>query len=415
MVDSEEGIVEREVRQQFTTSNVAAGRLRGAQESVREELMQLALEVNPVNLSAETPDFVAPEFITKALSEAVTGPNILLNQYTRGYGHPRLVNALSKLYSKLLGHELDPFKEILVTVGAYGALHCAIMALINPGDEVIIIEPFFECYVHITKMAGGIPVFVPLLKNKTKDSISSADWVLDPKEVASKFTNKTKMIIINTPHYPLGKVFTCSELDMVAEFCKKHNVICVMDETYEWLVFKSSEHIRMATLPGMWELTITIGSAGKTFNLTGWKEAIGIGLEIEIERKETPDSYLQDRVERLELKRDCMAKCLSSVGMTPVIPEGGYFIVADFSKLGAKISLNLDEEQGAKDYQFAKWLYRNEKLQVFPFSIFYCVEHKHLGEDFVCFCFVKYEKAEQVFSELKKSLNRVDTYCKTAV
>ncbi|XP_076353903.1 kynurenine aminotransferase-like isoform X4 [Tachypleus tridentatus] len=420
---------------QFTTSNVAADRLRRVQESFREELIQLSLEVNPVNLGAGNYDCVAPEFVTKALSEAVTGPNILLNQYTRGYGHPRLVNALSKLYSKLLGRELDSFKEILVTVGAYGALHCAVMALINPGDEVIIIEPFFDCYVHITKMAGGVPVFVPLLKNKTEGSISSADWVLDPKEFASKFTNKTKMIIVNTPHYLLGKVFTCLELGMIAELCKEHNVICVMDETYEWLVFKGSEHIRMATLPGMSKLTITIGSAGKTFNVTGWKcgwvygpqslihclqlyhtgcqracitpiqEAIAVGLENEMENSGTQDSYLKDRIERLELKRDCMAKFLSSVGMIPVIPEGGYFIIADFSELGTKIGLNLDDEQGTKDYKFVKWLCRNKKLQVFPLSIFYCVEHKHLGGDFVCFCFVEYEKAEQVFSDLKKSLN----------
>ncbi|XP_076353912.1 kynurenine aminotransferase-like isoform X12 [Tachypleus tridentatus] len=334
---------------QFTTSNVAADRLRRVQESFREELIQLSLEVNPVNLGAGNYDCVAPEFVTKALSEAVTGPNILLNQYTRGYGHPRLVNALSKLYSKLLGRELDSFKEILVTVGAYGALHCAVMALINPGDEV----------------------------------------------------------------------FTCLELGMIAELCKEHNVICVMDETYEWLVFKGSEHIRMATLPGMSKLTITIGSAGKTFNVTGWKcgwvygpqslihclqlyhtgcqracitpiqEAIAVGLENEMENSGTQDSYLKDRIERLELKRDCMAKFLSSVGMIPVIPEGGYFIIADFSELGTKIGLNLDDEQGTKDYKFVKWLCRNKKLQVFPLSIFYCVEHKHLGGDFVCFCFVE--------------------------
>ncbi|XP_022235061.1 kynurenine--oxoglutarate transaminase 3-like isoform X2 [Limulus polyphemus] len=418
------------------TSHVVADRLNGIQENVWVELIELAKEVKPVNLGQGFPDFAAPEFITKALRDALKQPDIFLNQYTRSYGHPRLVNALSKLYSKLLCRELDPLNEILVTIGADEAIYCTIMALVNPGDEVIIIEPFFDIYEPVTKMAGGIPVFVPLRPKKTHGPISSADWVLDPKELASKFTNKTKMIIVNTPNNPLGKVFTRSELEMIAELCKKHNVICVMDEVYEWLVFKGSEHIRMATLPGMWERTLTIGSAGKTFSITGWKigwlygpreltkfpqllhencisscatplqEAIAVGLEIENEHMGTPESYWRDLVDTLEPKRDRMAKFLTTVGMAPTVPEGGYFMMADVSEIASKI--DLDAETGMKDYRFVKWLCRNKKLQGIPISAFYCNEHRNLGENFIRFCFCKeettLEKAEQIIMDLKNSL-----------
>ncbi|KAF8796005.1 Kynurenine--oxoglutarate transaminase 3 like protein [Argiope bruennichi] len=164
-----------------------AKRLQGMQESVWVEFIQLALDYKPVNLGQGFPDFAAPDHVAKALSDAVLSPNVLLNQYTRGFGHPRL-------------------KEILVTVGAYEALYCTILGLVNPGEEVIIIEPFFDCYEPMTKMAGGVPVFIPLRPKKTGTGVSSSDWCLDPQELASKFNSKTKMIIVNTPHNPLGKL-----------------------------------------------------------------------------------------------------------------------------------------------------------------------------------------------------------------
>ncbi|GFR10602.1 kynurenine--oxoglutarate transaminase 3 [Trichonephila clavata] len=248
-----------------------AKRLGGMKESVWVEFIQLALDYKPVNLGQGFPDFAAPDHVSKALSQAAVSPNVLLNQYTRGFGHPRLVNALSKLYTQLIGRPLDAKKEFLVTAGAYEALYCTLLGLVNPGEEVIIIEPFFDCYEPMTQMAGGKPVFIPLRPKKTGTGVSSNDWVLDPVELASKFNKNTKLIIINTPHNPLGKVFTRDELTMIGDLCKKHDVIAVMDEVYEWIVYKGHEHIRMATLPGMWERTITIGSAGKTFSVTGWK------------------------------------------------------------------------------------------------------------------------------------------------
>ncbi|CAG2066288.1 unnamed protein product, partial [Timema podura] len=169
----------------------------------RVEYIQLALEHSPLNLGQGFPDFAAPEYVTKGLAEVTTGDNVLLNQYTRGFGHPRLVNALSRLYSKLIGRQIDPLSEVIVTSGAYQALFNTIMGHTSPGDEVIIIEPFFDCYYPMVKAAGGVPRFIPLRPKKTSGSISSGDWVLDKDELTGLFNAKTKAIILNTPHNPL--------------------------------------------------------------------------------------------------------------------------------------------------------------------------------------------------------------------
>ncbi|KAG8186465.1 hypothetical protein JTE90_009224 [Oedothorax gibbosus] len=272
---------------------------------------------------------------------------------------------------------------------------------------------------------------------KTGSNLTSNDYGLDPEELASKFNSKTKLIIVNTPHNPLGKVFKREELLMIGDLCKKHDVIAVMDEVYEWIVYKGNEHIRMATLPDMWDRTITVGSAGKTFSVTGWKtgwaygpqhlirplqllhqnciytcptpiqEAVAVGFETEIARLGQPDSYWRELAEMLEKKRNKMSKFLSDVGMAPVIPDGGYFMIADFSALGAKV--NFDEETGTKDYKFVKWLSKNKKLQGIPPSAFYSDTDKHLAENLIRFCFIKedstLEQAEKIINDLKKTIS----------
>lgn len=177
------------------------------------------------------------------------------------------MKALAALYSHLVGVDIDPWNEVLVTGGAYGALFYSIMSNVGKGDEVIIIEPFFDCYEPMVLLAGGKPVFTSLRpSDPTKPSTSSAEWVLDMDHFSSLFNSKTKAIILNTPNNPLGKMFSRQELTAIAELCKKHDVMVISDEVYEWLVYEE-EHIRICTLPGMWERTVTIGSAGKTFRL----------------------------------------------------------------------------------------------------------------------------------------------------
>jgi kynurenine--oxoglutarate transaminase/cysteine-S-conjugate beta-lyase/glutamine--phenylpyruvate transaminase len=180
------------------------------------------------------------------------------------------VKALAEMYGKLINREINPMTEVLVTVGAYGSLFATFMSMIGPGDEVILIEPHYDCYRPIVLLAGGKPVHISLKPTKVNDS-TSGGWALNMKELEALFNSNTKMIVVNTPNNPLGKVYTRQELQEIGNLCKKYNVVCIADEVYEMNVFPEFEHVRMASLPGMWERTITVGSSGKAFSLTGWK------------------------------------------------------------------------------------------------------------------------------------------------
>ncbi|XP_017105033.2 kynurenine aminotransferase [Drosophila bipectinata] len=409
-------------------------RLQGSTPSVWNEYIALAMQYKPLNLGQGFPDDAAPEYVTQSLVDIGKDENPLLHQYTRGYGHVRLVQALSKLYSGLVGRELNPLSDILITSGAYEALYSTIMGHVDVGDEVIIIEPFFDCYEPMVKMAGGVPRFIPLKVKKTEGLISSADWILDDAELEGLFNSKTKMIILNTPHNPIGKVFNRQELERIAELCRKWNVLCVSDEVYEWLVFDGAEHIRICTLPGMWDRTITLGSAGKTFSVTGWKigwaygpaqlirnlqmvhqnsvytcptplqEGVARSFEKELERLGQPESYFLSLPRELKQKRDYMAKFLSDAGMRPTIPEGGYFMLADWSPVANKVDLSSEPDK-YRDYKFTKWMTKNKGLQGIPPSAFYSEPNKHLGEDFVRYCFIKkqenLDKAAELLSQWK--------------
>ncbi|XP_011060590.1 PREDICTED: LOW QUALITY PROTEIN: kynurenine--oxoglutarate transaminase 3 [Acromyrmex echinatior] len=386
-------------------------RLKGNEKSVWVEYIQLALQYKPLNLGQGFPDYYAPENVTNALATVAKSDNPLLQQYTRGFGHPRLVNAIAKFYSKLINRDLDPNKEVLVTAGAYEALYSSLQGHTNLGDEWIVIEPFFDCYVPMIQTAGGIPRFIALKPKSTSGTVTSGDWVFDRKEMEGLFNEKTKGIVINTPHNPIGKIFTLDELQFIADLAKKWNVLVISDEVYEHIVYEPYKHIRMATLPGMYERTITIERLLHNLQVvhqnsvytctTPTQEAVAIGFELEMERLEQPDCYFRSLAMELLPKRDYMAKFLQEVGMVPTIPEGGYFMLANWSALENKVKLN-EETDASKDYRFTKWMTKNVGLQGIPPTAFYGPEHKTLAEDYVRYCFIKKDENLKAAAKILK-------------
>ncbi|WAR30342.1 KAT3-like protein [Mya arenaria] len=320
------------------------------QDSV--EFGKLSAEYKAINLGQGFPDYHPPQHVLDIFAKLVQGDNPLVHQYTRSYGHPHLVNVLAKLYGPIMGRQIDPMTEVTVSIGAFGILFSCMQGLVNPGDEVIIIEPFFDCYEPMVRVAGGKPVFVPLRPTKTEGEMTSHDWQLNTEEITKAFNKNTKAIILNNPNNPVGKVFRREELEVIAKLCIEHDVVCVADEVYEWMIYRGFEHIK-------------IGSAGKTFSATGWKlgwavgpadlmqalmvlhqnsiytcptpiqEAVAAGLEYELSVfGDEEKCYLKSlALQELAPKRDMLAKVLSEVGMTPTVPEGGYFMLADISKL----------------------------------------------------------------------------------
>ncbi|KFO82449.1 Kynurenine--oxoglutarate transaminase 1 [Cuculus canorus] len=401
---------------------VQARRLEGIDKNIWVEFVKLAATYSTVNLGQGFPDFPPPDFLKEAFVRALSGKNHMLHQYTRAFGHPPLVKILAQFFGKLLGRDLDPMTNVMVTVGAYQALFCCFQAFVDEGDEVIIIEPFFDCYEPMVKMAGGTPVFVPLRPKAPKDGklMSSADWQLDPDDLASKFNERTKAIVLNSPNNPLGKVFSRGELELIADLCVKHDVLCISDEVYEWLVYDGKEHIRIASLQGMWDRTVIIGSAGKTFSATGWKvgwtvgpnrllqhlhtvhqnsvyhcatvaqDAVAQGFQRELELYGKPDSYFIQLPKELQQKRDWLIQSLDAVGMKPIVPEGTYFLVADISKFKSDVP-DVPDSDEPYDSRFAKWMVKNKGLAAIPLSAFYSEAHKNNYNHFIRFCFAKEE------------------------
>ncbi len=363
-------------------------------ETVFATYTRLAEKHEAVNLGQGFPDFAPPEFALEALRKAASG----YQQYAPLPGLPTLLEGIAEKMSVSLGCEVSAPENVQITVGATEALFAAMQAFINPGDEVVVLEPFYDAYPADVLMAGGVPKFVPLEPH-------GDDWVLDFGALAAAFTDKTKAIILNTPHNPTGKVFSTEELDRIVALAERYDALIVSDEVYEHIAF--TEHVSVASRPGAWERTLTVSSIGKTFSVTGWKVGWAVGPEALItplrrahqwipfvvatplqvasaqilEQAETNGYYAELR-EMFRRKRDLLLAQLAETPFRALEPQGGYFVVADSSALGFKYDVDL-----------CNALPERTGVVAIPPSAFYSDAHKHLARHLVRFAFCKSDEA----------------------
>lgn len=362
---------------------VMSQRVAGFGTTVFVEINALAREHGAVNLGQGAPDFDGPP---EVLTAAVAAINGALNQYAPGIGMPAVREAIASHADRFYRQKLDPESEVLVTSGATEAIFAAILGLADAGDEVIVFEPVYDSYVPNMVMAGITPRYVPLRYD---------NWGFDPDELARAFNSRTRAIIVNTPHNPTGKVYSCDELNMIAALCQKHGVIAITDEVYEHILYDDAVHIRLATLPGMAERTLTISSLGKTFSVTGWKIGWAIGPEPLItavnrahqfitfavasplqaaaaEALKLPPSFFKNLQAMYQSKRDRMLDILQKAGFKTFKPQGSYFIMCDWRGV-APARVN-------DDIEFAHWLTKEIGVACIPPSIFYQDADKDLGK-----------------------------------
>lgn len=359
--------------------------------SIFSEITALAQQHGAINLGQGFPDFAAPDFLKAAAQGAIAAD---INQYAPSNGRSNLRHALSQKMGRDYGLAVNPDTDITVTHGATEAIFSTILGLVDPGDEVIIFEPYFDIYLPSITFAGGIP---------RAYTLRPPDWPIDGDELAHLFSDKTKLILINSPHNPTGKVFSRAELQIVADLCQKHNVIAVTDEVYEHLVFDDHQHIPLATLPGMAGRTVTISSIGKTFSVTGWKvgwtiatPALSEGIrrvhqqttfsgaaplqEAAAAALNAPDSYFKEFVALYSQKRDFLFHALDDVGLKPILPAGTYFIM-----------VQLDNFDFGDDRVFCHFLTQEIGVAAIPPSSFY--QNPADGANLARFAFCKSEAA----------------------
>ena len=394
-----------------------AHRTRLFGETIFSEITALAVKHGAVNLGQGFPDFEPAAFVLAAARRAAEdGAN---QQYARHGGHPDLVNALADELSPTMDRRLDPLEEITITTGATEGLFASIMALVNPGDEVILLEPFYDAYPADVALAGGTCRHVPLRPD------GAGGWGLDPDELRAAFSSATRLLVLNTPHNPTGKVFTEEELQLMAGLCMEFDVLALCDEVYDQLLFDGLQHTRLASLPGMWERTVTLGSAGKTFSVTGWKIGWAVApanLSLAVRRmhqwipftvatplqiavaymlRQAPiEGYYRWLREMYQGKRDRLLQILRDAGMEPSVPQGTYFIMADTSGMG----------DFADDGAFCRHLTTEVGVAAIPPGAFYCDAHRHLAHNFARFGFCKRDETlDEAATRLGSvAQNRVD-------
>jgi aminotransferase len=379
-------------------------------ESVIREMTRLANAHDAVNLSQGFPDFPAPDAIKAAAADAIYAD---INQYAVTWGAKPLRDAVAADFSRRHGVPVDPDAQLTVCCGSTEAMISTMLAIVDPGDEVIVFEPFYENYGPDAILSGATPRYVRLRE---------PDWSFDPEELAALFSNRTRAIIINTPNNPTGKVFTRQELETIAALCRQWGAIAVTDEIYEHILYDGAVHVPMAALDGMAERTVTINSVSKTFSVTGWRvgwtiappditgairkvhDFLTVGAAAPLQAASAaalalPESYYRDLASTYRRRRDRLMAILEDAGFRCFEPRGAYYIMTDIAAFGFP-----------DDVAFAKHLVTDIGVASVPGSSFY--RDPASGRDKVRFCFCKKDEtldaAAERLSRLASGTSKTD-------
>ena len=371
-------------------------------ESVIRGMSVEARKYGAVNLAQGMPDFPAPDAVKQAACRAILDD---VNQYAVTWGAPELRRAIAEHSAWHLGLVVDPETELTVTCGSTEAMLVVMTSVINPGDEVILSQPFYENYWPDCVLAGATPRFVP---------VRPPGWGFDPDELAAAFNDRTKAIVLCNPNNPTGHVFTRDELETIAALCRKWDVLAITDEIYEHILYDGREHIAMATLDGMRERTVTISGMSKTYAVTGWRvgtitasphlthtfrqihDFVSIGAAAPLQQAgavayRLPRDYYDHLAADYQARRDRLCRALTEVGFDVVPPEGAYYVMAGIDAFGA-----------TDDVEFAKYLVREIGVASVPGSSFF--HDKSLGRALVRFCFCK---RDETLDEAERRLRKL--------
>ncbi len=379
-----------------------ADRLAAFGSTIFTEMSRLAKDAGAINLGQGFPDFDGPDFVKDAAIEAIRAGH---GQYARSFGIGELNRQIAQVFAGDTGLRLDPDAEVTVTSGCTEALAASFLGLVNPGDEVILFEPYYDSYRACVAMSGAVPRFVTL---------RPPDFAVDADALRAVMSPRTRVILVNTPHNPTGRVFGLPELELIAELCREHDVIAITDEVYERLVFEG-EHIRLATLDGMRERTVTLSSLGKTFSLTGWKvgwaiapppltEAVRAAHQFitfatatplqhgAVTALRAPAAYYSSLLKDYRARRDLLVEGLADLGFEVYPPQGTYFVLADHTAFGQP-----------DDVAFCRHLIDHAGVAAIPPSAFY--SNPADGRNLVRFAFCK---TQDTLREALKRLGALD-------
>lgn len=381
-----------------------SSRIARFKESVIREMTRLSFVHGAVNLAQGFPDFPAPAHIKQAACDAIEAD---INQYSITWGAKAFREAIADYYRRLYDFEIDPARELVVCCGATEGMVATMLALLNPGDEIVVFEPFYENYWPDSQLSGTVIRYVPL---------RAPHWTFDRDELRAAFNQKTRAIILNSPNNPTGRVFSLEELTFISLLCQEFDALSISDEIYEHITFDGVRHIPMFNLPGMRDRAVSINSLSKTFSVTGWRvgwvvappdltasirkvhDFLTVGAASPLQQAgitalASPDSYYADLGSTYEAKRNLMVDILNRFGFVCSVPQGAYYVMASIGEFGFK-----------SDIEFCRHLVEDVGVAAVPGSSFF--SHSELGTDWVRFCFAKKVETLQAAAERLEKLRR---------